>query len=131
MAFFTTRDVANHRHQCTNYDYLTASYRGQSENRTRLNQLCSSHLRGEISDAEFDYCIGKLDAETNLYKGANKRRFIARYKTELQTMLHDASKTEIKRLAKHKYWSIVHAQERRNAKLRRPPRLYVYSDEEI
>ena len=127
----TNKKIAEIRHDKTNYDVLDVYYHvdGWTGNlRKKLNWACSQLANQEIELLEFENMTSQINADVNLNRKCNQKKFIATKMKELALMYPNASKTRIKSIACQTLKNIQHNQYRRNINRTKYTKLYFIED---
>lgn len=127
----TNKKIAEIRHGKTNYDALDVYYHldGWTGNlRKKLNWACAQLANQEIELLEFENITSQINADVNLNRKCNQKKFIDTKMKELALMYPSANKTWIKSIAYQTLKNIQHNQNRRNINRTKYTKLYFIED---
>ena len=113
----SARIVAKIRHNETAYDKLVDFYYALDKKyREDLNRLCDEKRCGKLSDEEFNTKVDELQAQVNLFKKPNQRRFIKERQAQIAYENPDMSMTACKQMAHNELFGLLTMQSNRRRK---------------
>lgn len=94
----------------------------------KLNWACAQLANQEIELLEFENMTSQINADVNLNRKCNQKKFIDTKMKELALMYPSANKTWIKSIAYQTLKNIQHNQNRRNINRTKYTKLYFIED---
>ncbi len=125
------KKIAKIRHTETNYDALDVFYHidcWTGKLRRKLNWLCVQLANQEIELIEFENLTSQINADINLNRKSNQKKFIEAKMQELALVYPNASKSFVKAIARQVLKNIQYEQQRRNIKRTKYSKLYFIED---
>lgn len=125
------KKIAKIRHTETNYDALDVFYHidcWTGKLRRKLNWLCVQLANQEIELIEFENLTSQINADINLNRKSNQKKFIEAKMQELALIYPNASKSFVKAIARQALKNIQYEQQRRNIKRTKYSKLYFIED---
>ncbi|MFQ6739707.1 MAG: hypothetical protein ACLRFJ_03525 [Alphaproteobacteria bacterium] len=125
------KKIAKIRHNKTNYDIFDVYYHvdGWTGNlRKKLNWACAQLVNQEIDLLKFENITNQVNADVNLNRKCNQKKFIEAKMEEAALLYPNASKTFIKSIAYRSLKNIQQDQYRRNANRTKHTKLYFIED---
>lgn len=127
----SNKKIAEIRHNKTNYDAFDVYYHvnGWTGNlRKKLNWACAQLANQEIDLLEFENITNQVNADVNLNRKCNQKKFIEAKMKEVALMHPNASKTFIKSIAHQALKKIQQEQWNRNTNRTKYTKLYFIED---
>lgn len=125
------KKIAKIRHTETNYDALDVFYHidcWTGNLRRKLNWLCAQLANQEIELIEFENLTSQINADVNLNRKCNQKKFIEAKMKELALLHPNASKSFVKAIAYQALKNIQYEQQRRNIHRTKYSKLYFIED---
>lgn len=127
----SNKQIAKIRHNKTKYDALDVYYHvdGWTGNlRKKLNWACAQFAKREMEALEFENITSQINADVNLNRKCNQKKFIEAKMKEAALMYPNASKSFIKSVAHQALKNIQQEQWRRNTNRAKYTKLYFIED---